>query len=143
MEERGLLDALQDPNVDVERLILATDIPNLSVLSAGTRSEQSTELLASSRMTTLLQELSRRNPARIILFDSSPLLLTTESRALAHVAGQIVIVVRADHTPQEVLLDAISYLPENSNTFLVLNQSVAKSDTANYYYGYGTSTPSG
>jgi protein-tyrosine kinase len=73
----------------------------------------------------------------VIIFDSPPILLTTESRALTQLAGQIVIVVRADYTQQDVLLDALSHLPENSNTFLILNQSVAKGESGSYYYGYG------
>jgi exopolysaccharide/PEP-CTERM locus tyrosine autokinase len=138
-EERGLLNALADPGVDIERLILSTDVPNLAVLPAGTGgSEQATELLASARMTALMHEAARRDPSRIILLDSPPLLLTTESRALARIAGQIVIVVRADSTPQDVVLDAVSYLPENANTSLILNQSVLRGESGYYYYyGYG------
>jgi protein-tyrosine kinase len=134
--ERGLLDALTDTQVDVERLILATDVPNLAVLPAGTSTDQATELFASDRMVGTMQKIARNNPARVILFDSSPLLLTTESRALAHVVGQIVIVVHADNTQQQLLLDALSYLPEGSSASLVLNQSVAKGDSPSYYYGY-------
>jgi exopolysaccharide/PEP-CTERM locus tyrosine autokinase len=137
-EERGLLDALVDHDLDIESLILATDVPNLSVLPAGPPSDQATELFSSARMVALLRELTRHDPSRLILFDSSPLLLTTESRALAQIVGQIVVVVRADHTQQDVLLDALSYLPEGAHTSLVLNQSVVKGEAAYYYYGYGT-----
>lgn len=136
--ERGLIDALSDSSVDLERLILATDVPNLSVLPAGTQDEHATELFASARMSALMHEAARRDPSRVILFDSPPLLLTTESRALANMVGQIVVVVRADHTQQDILLDALSFLPEDSNTYLILNQSVMKRDSGSYYYGYGT-----
>jgi exopolysaccharide/PEP-CTERM locus tyrosine autokinase len=140
-QERGLLDSLADTSIDIERLILATDVPNLAVLPAGTRTDQATELLASSRMATLLTELARRDPSRLILFDSSPLLLTTESRALTTIAGQIVIVVRAGHTPQEVVLNALSYLPENAHAYLILNQSVSEGESSSPYYGYGYGAP--
>jgi exopolysaccharide/PEP-CTERM locus tyrosine autokinase len=143
-EERGLVDALVDSSVDVESLILSTDIPNLSVLPAGARNtDQATELFASARMSALVRELSRRDPARVIVFDSPPLLLTTESRALSHIVGQIVIVVRADHTPQDVVIDALSHLPEGAPTFMILNQSVVKGESSAYYYGYGTQERSG
>lgn len=135
--EAGLLDALTDPSVDVERLILPTDVPNLSVLSAGTRTDQATELLSSDRMAAAMHGMATHDATRIVLFDSPPLLLTTESPALAHAVGQIVIVVRANYTEQNVLLDALSYLPENSSTSLILNQSVTKGESGSYYYGYG------
>lgn len=136
--ERGLLDALVDPSIDIESLILSTDVPNLSVLPAGTRSNQATELLASERMVTAMQQVARGDSARVVLFDSPPLLLTTESQVLAQLAGQVVVVIRADQTQQQVVVDALSHLPEDANIFLILNQSVAKGDASSYYYGYGT-----
>ena len=62
-QQPGLLDALHDPSIDIESLILPTDIPGLSVLPAGRRSETATELLASQRMETLvdtLESMTRR-----------------------------------------------------------------------------------
>lgn len=140
--EPGLLDILADQQQDPERLILATDVPNLFVLPGGARLAQATELLASTRMTQAMQQILSRNPERIVLFDSSPLLLTTESQVLGQMAGQIVVVVRAEKTQQDVLLDALSYLPEGANVSLILNQTVANEDSGSYYYGYG-SEPSG
>ena len=140
--ERGLLDVVIDPTIDPERLILPTDVPNLSLLPAGTRSERATELLASERMVEALDGLLHRNGRRIFLFDSPPLLLSTEASALADVVGQIVVVVRAGFTEEHVLQDALSRLPEDQTPALVLNQATQKS--AGYYcYGYGVPERSG
>ncbi|MBX5461122.1 MAG: AAA family ATPase [Steroidobacteraceae bacterium] len=136
-KERGLLDALQDPTLDVESLVLPTDVPGLSVLPAGKWSENATELLASQRMQQIVAGISRFDANRIALFDSPPLLLTTESRALSQVVGQIVMVVCANKSPQKVVLDAISQLGEHRCVSLVLNQSVANPTSNYYYYGYG------
>ena len=135
--ERGLLDAVTNPAVELERLILPTDVPNLFMLPAGTQSDRATELLASERMVDAMNRLLERDGNRIFIFDSPPLLLTTEAPALAAVAGQVVIVVRAEHTEHHVLLDALNRLPEGCSPSLVLNQSTLKS-TGYYYYGYGT-----
>lgn len=134
--ERGLLDAVMDSSLDLERLILPTDVPNLYVLPAGTRSDRATELLASERMTEAVAGLLQRDERRIFLFDSSPLLLSTEAPALAGMAGQIVVVVRAEYTEHHVLVDALNRLPEGCTPSLVLNQSKTKS-AGYYYYGYG------
>jgi protein-tyrosine kinase len=134
--ERGLLDAVIDPAIDPEQLILPTDVPNLFVLPAGTRSDRATELLASERMVDVTNRLLQRAERRIFLFDSPPLLLTTEAPALAELAGQIVVVVRAEYTERHALLDALSRLPEGRTPSLVLNQSTQKS-SGYYYYGYG------
>lgn len=144
--EPGLMDMLSDPAVDVERHILHTDVPQLSLLPAGLRSDFSTELIASERMTAIMRELVSRDSSRVVVFDSPPLLLTTESQALAHVAGQIVVVVRADYTEQRTVMDALSHLPEEAPISMVLNQSAA-TKSSSYYYGYGavetTSEPQG
>ena len=138
---RGLLDALRDPAFDVETLIRPTDVPNLSFLPAGEGAEEATELLSSSRMEQIAVLLGQNDPARIVLFDSPPLLQTTESVALARVAGQILVVVRAEWTPQPVLLDALKVLDGHPSVSLVLNQSQHSSVSSYYYYGYGKERP--
>ena len=134
--EAGLLDALQDESLDVESLIVGTDVEGLCVLPAGRRTEMATELLASARMEEVMAQLARGDGTRIVLFDSPPLLLTSESRVLSMVVGQIVLVVRAGFTPQQAVLDAISHLPEGKYKGIVLNQCEIEQDSP-YYYGYG------
>lgn len=135
-DQPGLLDILTGPHADPEQFIFATDVQNLSVLPAGTRTDHATELLASERMGTAMQQITRHDPTRIVLFDSPPILLTTESQVLAQTAGQIVMVVQAERTQQDTLLDALSYLPEGANISLVMNQSM-KEESGYYYYGAG------
>ena len=132
-ESTGLLDALQDETLDVESLILPTDTEGLSLLPVGRRHVNATESLASERMRTLITRLGERDPQRIVLLDSPPLLLTTESRALAAIAGQVVLVVCAAQTAQQTLLDALSFL-EGRTVALVLNQNTNVEPTG-YYYG--------
>ena len=135
-DEPGLLDALRDSTMDVESLILPTDVPSLSIMPAGRRSENATELLASARMGEVVRSLAIRDAYRMVLFDSPPLMLTTESHALAQEMGQVVLVVRAGVTPQQVLLDAVRILGDRPVSF-ILNQSVSESTAEYYYYGYG------
>lgn len=134
--EPGLLEALRDPKLDVESLIRATNVPSLSFLPAGVGADDATELLSSVRMERTAALLGERNSRRIVVFDSPPLLQTTESTALARVAGQIVVVVRAQTTPQPVLLDALNTLQGHPGVSLVLNQSTQSSASPYYYYGY-------
>lgn len=136
-DEPGLLDALTDESIDVESLIIGTDLPNLSILPAGRRSETATELLASSSMERLAARIGAYAPHRIALLDSPPLLLTSESRVLASIVGQIVLVVRAGSTPQQAVLDAISHIGQDRCIGVVLNQSAAAESTGHHYYGYG------
>ncbi|HKR39042.1 MAG TPA: XrtA-associated tyrosine autokinase [Paraburkholderia sp.] len=139
--EPGLLDTLRDEAAAIESFILPTDVPNLCILPAGRKSDMATELLASQRMDMIVRHLAASNPSRIALIDSPPLLLTTESRALAQSMGQVVLVVRAGFTPQQAVLDAIEFVGANKSLGIVLNQST-ESAAVGHYYGYGESASS-
>ena len=140
-DARGLLDVIKDPSVSWASAILPTTVPGLSFLPAGHQDPNATELLASVRMSEVASQLARQDPSRLVLFDSAPLLLTTESQALTQIAGQILLVVRADDTPQHVVLEAVETLAESKSVSLVLNQSM-KQPHAGYYYRYASSRAS-
>jgi protein-tyrosine kinase len=139
-EDAGLLDLLRDGSLDAEALIQNTDFPGLTVMPAGVRSETDTELLASKRMEQLMSQLLANDERRLVVFDSSPLLLTNESRELTNAVGQVVLVVRAGFTPHQAVLGAIDMIREGCPIGLVLNQ-VPRSGEGGYYdYGsYGSS----
>jgi exopolysaccharide/PEP-CTERM locus tyrosine autokinase len=134
-DARGLLDVLKDPSMPPASAVLSTDIPGLTFLPAGHQEPNATELLASARMHEVVAQLAGQDPTRLVLFDSAPLLLTTESQSLTEIAGQILLVVRADQTPQHAVLEAVETLSESKSVSLVLNQSM-KQPHARYYYRY-------
>ena len=132
----GLLEALTDDSVDIESLILRTDVPGLHFLPAGRcEGDVATELLASARMQETVLRLESHASNRVVLFDSPPLLLTNEARVLTSLVGQVILVVRAGVTPQQAVLEAIGYIGEDKPIGLVLNQS--KANAPGSYYGYG------
>jgi protein-tyrosine kinase len=133
-EEQGLLDALVDESVDIESLAVQTDLRNLSILPAGRRVEATAELLSSIRMRQLVNTLCARNPRRIVLLDSPPLLITNEGRSLVKMAGQVVLVIRAGRTPRHAVQEAAALFDPQQAGGLILNQMAAQSDEA--YYGY-------
>ena len=117
----GLLDALADSSIDVETLVVRTDVPNLSLLSAGTKTSSDTELLASARTRTVLARLLSADPRRIVIFDSPPALAASPASVLALMVGQVMLVVRADRTPENELRAAVSLLDGCDHIQLVLN----------------------
>jgi protein-tyrosine kinase len=134
-EEPGLMDLLLEPALDSAAVIIPTSVKGLSILPAGSECPTATELLTSARMEEVVAELLSRTPTRIVLFDSPPLLLTTESRALIALAGQIVIVVRAEQTNQAAVLDALAIVGTEKKIGLVLNH--CEMSGGQQYYGYG------
>lgn len=135
-KRKGLQDLLQDDTLSPADVIMRTSIRNLSILPPGQKGKYSTELLASEAMEKLLDHLSQRYPDRIILFDSPPLLATTESRVLASHMGQIVLVVEAGKTHQAAVAASLSMMKTFNVAGVVLNKSRQLISADVYGYGY-------
>jgi len=136
--QRGLMDVLLDDSLDVSDVLLRTNVDTLAILPAGTSTPHATELLASSTMTALVNELANRYPDRVIIFDSPPLLLTSESRELASHMGQIVVVVEAQTTTQHAVKEALQRLEGFDNVNLIYNKTrdlPGIEETYDYHYG--------
>ncbi len=130
----GLMDLLQDDAVRLEDTLLRTNIDKLTVLPSGTAHARATEMLASEAMARLLQELSSRYANRLIVFDSPPLLLATESRVLATHMGQVVVVVQAEQTLQADVRAALATIDNCPLRLMLLNQA-RKAAVTGYDYG--------
>nr|WP_269143671.1 XrtA-associated tyrosine autokinase [Massilia phyllostachyos] len=136
--ERGLMDLLVDDKLDVSDVLLRTNVDTLAILPAGTSTPRATELLASSTMTGLVTEIANRYPDRVVIFDSPPLLLTSESRVLAGHMGQIVVVVEAQTTTQHAVKEALHKLEGFKNVNLIYNKTrdiPGIEETYDYHYG--------
>lgn len=135
--QRGLMDLLLDDKLDLADVLLRTNVNTLTILPAGTSNPHATELLASQAMQTLVREIALRYPDRIVIFDSPPLLLTSEARVLASHMGQIVVVVEAEQTSQRAVTEALRQLEGCDNVSLIYNKTrdFAAGETYDYYYG--------
>lgn len=130
----GLVDLLINPELSIGDVIVSTDIPRLKILPAGRPNAHSTELLASDQMQQIAGELSRRYSDRVILYDAPPLLATSQAKVLTALAGQVLLVVEAGKTPQELVKESVSQLDQRKIVGIVLNKS--RSSGAGYYGGY-------
>ena len=128
--QRGLLDLLLDDKLELADVMMRTNVEKLSILTAGKKSMHATELLASQSMSKLLADIAQRYRDRIVIFDSPPLLLTTESHVLATQMGQIVLVVEAETTPQKAVMEALRQIESCDVINLIFNK-------ARYFPGAG------
>jgi exopolysaccharide/PEP-CTERM locus tyrosine autokinase len=118
--EAGLMDILLNDELELADVILKTNVP--------------AELLASRSMSTLLSEIANRYADRIVIFDSPPLLITTEASVLAAQMGQVVMVVEAETTTQNAVREALRLLDSCKHVNLIYNKIKAFPGTE--YYGY-------
>ncbi len=142
----GLMDLLVDEDRDPADVIVRTEVPDLMVVPVGTRHSLATEMFGSLRMQHVLAQLDGRNQRRLIVFDSSPLLATSESQVLASHMGQVVMVVAAGGTPQQTVRSAVNALEHESQYVgLLLNMARLPGSENHYddYYGQYPGTSEG
>jgi exopolysaccharide/PEP-CTERM locus tyrosine autokinase len=132
--EVGLMDLLLDDGLELSDVILKTNVATLSILPAGHSNKHATELLASRAMSNLLGDIASRYADRIVIFDSPPLLITTEANVLASQMGQVVLVIEAETTTQHAVKEALRQIESCSNINLIYNKT--KAFPVGYHYGY-------
>ncbi|HEX6996389.1 MAG TPA: hypothetical protein VF339_19825 [Gammaproteobacteria bacterium] len=138
-DQPGLMDLLRDRSASFESLVMPTNLQRFAILPAGARDERAAELLASSKMESLIAEISAADPRRMVVFDSPPLLLRPEAQVLGGHVGQVLMVVHANKTPHRAVLAARDRLDASKSINLLLNQVSARNGIAgygDYYYGY-------
>lgn len=131
----GLMDLLLDDKCRAHDVIVPTDVPNLSFVPSGKRHRLTAELFGSRRMQAVMDELAGENRQRLLIFDSPPMLATSESRVLASQMGQVVVVVAAGRTRQQELRVVLENFTESQYVGLILNMS-RRPTGSSYYYGY-------
>jgi len=136
---KGLIDVIENKEMDLSECLLKTSVPNLTILPAGKKHKLTTELLASERMGEIIDEIARRYHDRIIIIDSPPVLASSAASVLALHVGQILYVVEAERTREEELSDALQMIEKCSNINFLLNKArfVAGKKKFGSYYGYG------
>jgi len=135
--KQGLLEYLLDEVKALSDVIYNTSIPNLKIIPAGKPHHLTNELLASKRMSTLAEELAKRYPDRLVIFDCPPILGVTETPVLSSLVGQAVVVVEESKTKLDSVKKAISQLDEDIAVGFVMNKTVRPKKDEYGYYGYG------
>ena len=130
---------------NLSELLIKTPVDKLSVLPAGTLEDNPVELIGSNKMKELITELKKRYDDRFIIFDSSPLLATTEPSVLNKMVDGILLVIRSGETPRESVHQALKMLDKKKIVGVALNALEFKTHAMKrryfgqdrYYYNYG------
>jgi capsular exopolysaccharide synthesis family protein len=137
-KQPGVTDFLEG-RAEIGGAIQRTDVPNLSVMTAGTPAKQPAELLAGPVFGELLRTL--RSDFDRIVIDSVPVLAVSDVLLISEHAELVCLVVRAGKTSRKCVLRARDMLTAAGAkpSGLLLNQIVFRSGSGyNRYIGkYG------
>ncbi len=132
----GLVDHLRN-QVQLSELIDKTGVEKLTLLASGVPPSNPAELLSSSRMRALVEELSCKYDDRIILFDTPPMLLAAETAVLAGLVDCVILVVRQGVSSKVEIQKVIDKIGKERIIGIVFNDHTGGFFEKSYGKGYG------
>ena len=130
----GLVDFLLH-KAKLEEIIRKTRNNNLSYITSGSILKNPAEMLESKIMVDFLKVI--RNFFDVIIIDSAPIVAVIDTEILANLVDGTILVISADKTKNQLMMDAVDIIKRNKIPFLgtVLNDFRYKSGYG-YYYKY-------
>jgi len=133
-EVKGLSEYLS-AGLELSSLLLKTGVPKLTLLTSGTPPPNPSELISSSRMATLIEELKTRYDDRFIILDSPPPMMAPETSAIAKWADGILVVVKYG-TPLDLVEELVSHLDRDKIIGVVMNKISQREFRSSSYKKY-------
>lgn len=129
--KKGLSDFVFD-DIPLPELFINTTIKRLKLLTAGSQTSGSLELLSSSKLLNLLNELKNRYSDRIIIVDLPPLLDTADALTFLPNADSCLLVIAEGECTVEDIKQSLHVVDKNKLLGTVMNKSTET--MASVYY---------
>ena len=131
----GLSDYLVK-RIPLGQMLINPGIARFVVLPGGRPLLNSSEMLASPRMTELVDELKTRYESRYVVFDLPPVLAVDDALAFTPHVDAPLLVVEEGQSKDEEVRHCLDLLNDSNLIGAVLNKSVETSDSYYSYYYY-------
>ena len=127
----GLINYLVAKNGADESSLIHSQTESLDVITAGPVPPNPSELLLSSKLDRLMNDLRERYD--YVIIDTAPVERVSDTFSLTRFADATLYVCRANHTPKNSVFNAMDFAAEGSlkNVIFVLNDTEVK-----HTYGY-------
>jgi capsular exopolysaccharide synthesis family protein len=107
--------------LELSSLFLKTGVAKLTLLTSGAPPPNPSELITSSKMAALIEELKARYDDRYVILDSPPPLMAPETSAIAQWVDGILVVVKFG-TPMDLVQELVSHLDREKIIGVVINK---------------------
>lgn len=133
-ESPGLMEVVMN-NADLNSAIQTTSVKNLHVITSGADAHNHTEIFSSVRMNFLMSELEKKFD--VVIYDTPPVLLLTDSIILSSRVDGVVIVVKHGVTQKQYLQNAIASLKAvRANIIGIVLNEFSYEQRGYYQYAY-------
>jgi capsular exopolysaccharide synthesis family protein len=132
----GLAEFLIGDNTDLDSIIHASKIENLSIITAGDLPPNPSELLGSDSMSKLVKMLE--SEWDMVLFDSPPIVAVTDASMISAELDAIALVVKAGQTERSAVDRALDTIRNVQAPLIgaILNSATQESLGGKYAYYY-------
>lgn len=118
---KGVLDFLENPNVDIAEIVHPVGIARYRVIPAGSRKVTEVEHFASVRMRQLMEALRRRYSERFIILDGPPMSEIADIRILSEFADYALVVARYGHATNSQIENCLNAIGSEKLLGIVFN----------------------
>ena len=118
----GLTDYLENPALDVEKIIHPLGIARFRLITAGKRRESPEELFTSGKMKQLMDTLRRRYRERFIVIDGPPMSKIADIRILSELADYVLVVARYGRSTNTQITNCLNAISEKKLLGIVFNE---------------------
>ena len=131
--DKGIYDCLTE-DLPISEILFNPGIERLVIAPGKQSIYNSSEILASPKMSALVNEVKNRYRSRYIIFDLPPVLATDDAMAFSPFVDAMLLVVEDGVTTKDQLRQTVELLQGTNIIGTVLNKS--KSSNGSYYYYY-------
>lgn len=117
----GLAELLAQPAADFFDYACPTHMPRLRILPAGIRANSAHDLFAPARVSSVFEAIRAAMTEHVVIIDTPPVLVSSDTSVVLDVAGQVLLVVRAGVSLQDVVRDALGRIPKTLPVGVILN----------------------
>jgi len=119
---------------ELSDLLIRTKVDKLSLLTAGTSPSNPAEMLSSSMVNELFEELKTRYHDRYIVIDTAPSHGVSEVNILANYVDAVIFVVRHGRAPRQIVKKCIEKIGKDKIFGIVFNGHDKTNKTYDKYY---------
>jgi protein-tyrosine kinase len=117
----GLTDYLENPDLDLAKIIRPVGIARYRVITAGKRRDTPTEFFTSAKMRDLIDSVRQRFKERYIILDGPPMSDIADIRILSDLCDYVLVVARYGRTTGARIEKCLSVVSEKKLLGVVFN----------------------
>ena len=118
----GLADYLENPALDIDKIIQPLGIARYRLITAGKRHETPEELLTSAKMKQMIEAVRRRYLERFIILDGPPMSKLADIRLLSDLADHTLVVARYGRTTNTQIASCVGAVSEKKLLGVIFNE---------------------